>query len=253
MNNDAGLQSDGLVVIGEESQCAYLPDRRSQFEYRWAASLSFERMEALLERGWRRFGRVLFRPVCRQCSECRSMRIVLPKVKFSKSQRRCRNRNSDVRVVVQSPSVTNEHVRLYNEYHHDMQVRRGWPFREMTMDDYFLSFLDGQFEFLREFLYFRDQQLIGIGMVDMTERVQSSIYFFHDPQWRDKGPGTFSVLSEIEVGRAAGRDYQYLGYYIRDCGSMNYKNRFHPHQYLRVYVSAMESPVWEHPKPDVMS
>ena len=112
MNNDTGLQSDELAVIGAESGCSYLPGKTSQFEYRWAASLSCERIEALLERGWRRFGRALFRPVCRRCCECRSLRIVLPHVKLSKSQRRCRNRNSDVRVVVRPPSVTNEHVRL---------------------------------------------------------------------------------------------------------------------------------------------
>ena len=40
-------------------------------------SLSPRRYEGLLERGWRRFGRTLFRPTCRRCSECRSIRIDL--------------------------------------------------------------------------------------------------------------------------------------------------------------------------------
>ena len=245
MNDNEGLPPAELPMIGAECDCSYLPGRTSQFEYRWAGSLSSDRFEALLKRGWRRFGRALFRPVCRQCRECCGIRIVLPEVRLTKSQRRCLNQNADVRLVVQSPSITDEHLRLYNDYHRDMHERRGWPFRETTEDDYYQSFLDGHFEFSREFLYFRDDRLIAVGMVDMTDRVQSSMYFIHEPQWRNKGPGTFSVLSEIEVGRAAGREYLYLGYYIRDCESMNYKNRYRPHQLLRDYVSDFDLPVWK--------
>lgn len=149
--------------------------------------------------------------------------------------------------------MTDEHIRLYNDYHRDMQQRRGWPFRETTEEDYYQSFLDGHFEFSREFLYLRDDRLIGIGMVDMTDRVQSSVYFIHEPQWRDRGPGTFSVLSEIEVGQAASRDYLYMGYYIRDSGSMNYKNRFRTHELLRDYISDSDLPVWEKPDSDMES
>lgn len=250
MNDDDRFSAAGLTIIGPESDCSYLPGRRAQFEHRWAASLSSDQFEALLERGWRRFGRNLFRPVCRRCRECRSLRIVLPRFLSTKSQRRCRRRNADVRIIVQSPSITDEHIRLYNEYHRDMHRRRGWPYLETTADDYYQAFLDGHFEFSREFLYLRGDRLVGIGMVDMTDRVQSSMYFIHEPEWRDKGPGTFSVLSEIEAGQAAGRDYQYMGYYIRDCGSMNYKDRFRPHEILRDYVSDRELPVWEPPPSD---
>jgi arginine-tRNA-protein transferase len=253
MNDDDGFSAAELTIIGDESECSYLPGRRSRFEHRWAGPLSYAQFEALLARGWRRFGRHLFRPICRQCRECRSLRVVLPEVQLTKSQRQCRNRNADVRLIVQPPSMTDEHIRLYNDYHRDMQQRRGWPFRETTEEDYYQSFLDGHFEFSREFLYLRDDRLIGIGMVDMTDRVQSSVYFIHEPQWRDRGPGTFSVLSEIEVGQAASRDYLYMGYYIRDSGSMNYKNRFRTHELLRDYISDSDLPVWEKPDSDMES
>lgn len=145
---------------------------------------------------------------------------------------------------MRSPTVSDEHIRLYNKYHEDMTARRGWPVQQTTPEDYYQSFVDGHFDFAREFLYLRDGELIGIGMVDMTERVQSSVYFFHDPQWRNQSPGTFSVLSEIEVGQDANRQYQYMGYYIRDCGSMNYKSRFRPHEFLQGNVSEGQIPVW---------
>ncbi len=247
MMSEDGTEFPELMLTGEESDCSYLPGSVARFEYRWAVDLSAERYECLLERGWRRFGRTLLRPICRQCRECRSLRVLLTQFQPSKSQRRCLSRNSDVRMVVQRPTVTDAHLRLYNDYHRDMARRRGWPFRPVTPEDYHESFVDGDFEFARECLYLRGSQLIGIGMVDMTSRVQSSVYFIHDPAWREKGPGTYSILSEIEAGRAADRDYLYLGYYIRGCGSMNYKNRFRPHELLQGYVSDSERPLWRLP------
>lgn len=250
MNSDDGYAPPELTLTGEESACSYLPGQVSRFEHRWAASLTEQRYERLLERGWRRFGRTLFRPACRHCHECRSLRIPLAQFRLSKSQRRCLRRNSDVRVVVRPPTLSDDHLQLYNDYHRDMAQRRGWPQRDITADDYYQSFIDGHFEFSREFLYLRDDRLIGVGIVDVTPRVQSSVYFVHDPHWRPQGPGTYSVLSEIGVGQAAGRDYQYMGYYIRDCGSMNYKNRFRPHQLLQSHVADSRQPVWRVPDPD---
>ena len=93
----------------------------------------------------------------------------------------------------------------------------------------------------------RQGKLIGVGLIDMTPRVQSSIYFIHDPSWRPSAPGTFSILSEIQHGQASGRDHMYLGYYIRECESMSYKNRYTPHEFLRKYVPDVEVPVWQSP------
>jgi hypothetical protein len=45
----------------------------------------------------------------------------------------------------------------------------------------------------------------------VTRHVMSSIYFFHDPELRSDGLGTYSVLREIEEGRAHGRQWLYMG------------------------------------------
>ncbi|MCA9051472.1 MAG: hypothetical protein KDA89_22190, partial [Planctomycetaceae bacterium] len=90
----------------------------------------------------------------------------------------------------------------------------------------------------------RGSRLMALGIVDMTGTVMSSVYFIHHPDIRDDAPGTMSVLKEIETGRQTGHRWLYMGYYIRDCGSMNYKNRFHPHQLLRTWVDDNESPPW---------
>ena len=216
--------------------------------YRIAYELSETRYEQLLSRGWRRLGRTLFRPMCAACRECRSLRLCIPEYMPNKNQRRCVSRNAGLTLLIQKPTVSDEHVSLYNRFHLDMHHRRQWPHREITKDQYYESFLEGQFPFAREFQYRDGGQLIGLGLVDITASAMSSIYFFHDPDYREGGLGTFSIQKEIEYGRANDRSWLYMGYYIRDCASMNYKNRFRPHEILQRYVADDEPPLWERPE-----
>ena len=117
-----------LTVSGSKSDCAYLSLQRARMDFRLVASLSSARYEDLLARGWRRFGRTLFRPACPVCNACRSLRIVLPAFRASRSQRRCLRRNADVRVILQRPTLTSRHLEIYNDYHQDMHKCRGWCF-----------------------------------------------------------------------------------------------------------------------------
>lgn len=233
-----------LEIEGSETPCSYLPGQTARMVYRLAYKLTEARYEQLLSRGWRRFGRTLFRPVCAVCRACQSLRVVIPQFAPSKSQRRCVTQNSEVVVSIRKPGLSDEHVSLYNRFHLDMHHRRQWPFREITREHYSDSFLDGHFSFAREFQYRHRGKLIGLGLVDVTSRVMSSIYFFHDPDWRDAALGTYSLIREIEHGQMYQRQWLYMGYYIRECGSMNYKNRFRPHQFLQNYVADSETPEW---------
>lgn len=216
-------------------------------EYRWAYHLTPERYRHLLERGWRRFGRTVFRPKCRGCNECQSLRVDVGGFRASKSQRRIRNRNADVTVHVGPVTLTDDHLKIYNAYHLDMNERRGWPFREISAEDYAGSFLEGQFEFSREFQYRRDGKLIAVGIVDHALDVMSSIYFFHAPEFRQDGLGVYSVLCEQQYALQHDVRWLYMGYYIRDCGSMNYKNRYQPHQILSDYGPLDEAAIWAAP------
>jgi arginine-tRNA-protein transferase len=233
-----------LEIPGAPGACSYLPGQTAHMVYRIAYGLKTPRYEHLLERGWRRFGRTLFRPSCPSCCACRSLRVGIREFRPSKSQRRCLNANRQLELVIGQPTVTREHLVLYNRYHADMHQRRGWAFREIDEANYSESFLDGKFPFSREFQYRLNGELVGLGIVDVTPAVMSSVYFFHDPDLRSRGLGTFSLLNELLDGSTAGRKWLYLGYYIRDCQSMNYKNHFRPHQVLETYCSDAETPDW---------
>lgn len=242
MTNDAPFSE--LEIEGSVSPCSYLPGQTARMVYRIAYDLTETRYEQLLSRGWRRFGRTLFRPMCAACQECRSLRVCIPEFAPNKNQRRCMTRNTALTLTIQKPTLSDEHISLYNRYHLDMHDRRQWPFRATTEDQYAESFLEGHYSFSREFQYRDNGRLVGLGLVDVTSSAMSSIYFFHDPDYRDAGIGTYSIQREIEFGRANNRSWLYMGYYIRECASMNYKNRFRPNELLQSFVADDEEPIW---------
>lgn len=227
--------------------CSYLPDETASLEYRYLLEISAQEFEGMLSRGWRRQGACFFRPKCPACVKCRSLRVDVEAFRPSKSQRRAWKQNTEIRLVVRKPSVTAEHLAVFNAYHADMHRRRGWRHDPSDADDYARTFLAGHFPFASEFLYFQKRELVGVGLVDLTPRVMSSIYFYHRPDWRPLSPGTVSVLREIEFARESNRKWLYLGYWIRENASMSYKNRFEPHEVLERYVGDDEAPVWTRP------
>lgn len=224
--------------------CSYLPHETAALEYRYFHFLSAEAYRRFLERGWRRFGRVVFRPQCPTCRSCRSLRVAVDRFTPSKSQRRAVARNSGITVRFQRVTATQAHVDLFNAYHREMHSRKDWPTHVVTLAEYQAEFADPTVSFAWETLYFQNNQLVGVGLVDVLPQALSSVYFFHDPGWRSLGPGTFSVLREIAWARELATPYLYLGYWIEQCPSMSYKSRFVPHELVAQGVDFGETPVW---------
>ncbi|MFO0821077.1 MAG: arginyltransferase [Pirellulales bacterium] len=225
-------------------QCGYLPDRQSTMEYRWFDDLTDEDYAWLLDRGWRRFGELVFRPNCKGCQECRGIRLDVSEFQPSRSHRRTLKRNEDVRVEFAPAEASADHLRIYNAYHADMHTRRGWPLHLTDWSDYHQSFLSGERSFGYEFRYYREHQLIGVALCDVVPEMLSAVYFFHDPVWRPDGPGIFSVLQHVRMARETGRRWVQLGYWVPDCPSMRYKAQFQPHEILEILPPDNADPQW---------
>lgn len=225
-------------------ECFYLPSETATLDYRIIGALTSHAYEQLLARGWRRFGVEFFRPACVNCVKCRSLRVLVNEFEPSKSQRRTRRTNAHLDLVVQRPSVTTEHLHLFNAYHADMHVRRGWPQQEMTADRYAKTYLAAPGDFTREFLYFDGGTLVAVGLVDVTDDSLSSLYFFHDPARRSSALGVFSLLEELRFARERGLRHHYLGYCVAECQSMAYKAQYRPHEILQHLPGDREEPVW---------
>ncbi|HWL11334.1 MAG TPA: arginyltransferase [Planctomicrobium sp.] len=224
--------------------CSYLPEQTASLEYLRVPGMSPEDLQQRLQRGWRRFGIDLFRPVCRACMQCVPVRVDVATFQPTKSQRRTQRRNSHVSVELAPAGLSRQHVELYNAWHEDMKNRRDWPEQVASWQLYAQSFLAGDFPSAHELRYWNGNDLIGVGLIDILPTALSSIYFYHAPNWRSQGPGTFSLLCEIELARKLGLAHVYLGYWIAACPSMAYKNRFRPYDVLQGRPEDEEEPVW---------
>ncbi|MCA9084788.1 MAG: arginyltransferase [Planctomycetaceae bacterium] len=225
-------------------KCSYLDGERESLDCRIFQSLTPGQVEHFISRGWRKFSCMVFRPVCPACTKCVPLRVDIQNFRPSKSQRKTLRRNSDIQTQVRRATVSTDHVRLYNAWHADMTIRSGWREQRTDTQDYFQNFLLGDFPSLHEILYFRDRELVGVGLIDVMPNSISSVYFYHDPDWRAHAPGTFSLLTELELARKWGLKYSYLGFWIEQCPSMAYKNRYHPHEVLSGRPGDNEEPVW---------
>jgi arginine-tRNA-protein transferase len=219
--------------IAPPSPCGYLPAQLWRLEYEHVAALSpHEYMQRLLQ-GWRRFGRALFRPRCRACTACQSLRVVVDSFRPDRSQRRTRAANEKhIELRIGEPSVTRAKLALYDEYHAYQADTRGWPMHPVRdAYSYAASFVDNPFS-TEEWCYFLGNRLVGVGYVDSLPGGLSAIYFFYDPEERRRGLGTWNVLCILDQAATRGIPYVYLGYYVADCPSMTYKSRFSPNQIL---------------------
>ena len=217
------------------SQCGYLPDQVWRMEYEQVASLTPAEYVRRLLQNWRRFGRMLFRPRCRACDACRSLRVVVGEFRPDRSQRRCQKLNEGVvRLHIGRPSVTREKLELYDRYHAHQSETKGWPWHApKDADEYAQSFVLNPFP-TQEWCYYLGSRLVGVGYVDDLPGGLSAIYFFYDPDERDRGLGTWNALNLIDQAAARTLPHVYLGYYVEGCASMTYKGRFAPNEQLSV-------------------
>ena len=214
-------------------RCGYLPDRDWRLEHRIALELSADEYAEWLVRGWRHFGRNLFRPRCRGCDACRSIRVDVARFRPDRSQRRAYRANAgEVRLEIADPVAGLDQLDLYRRYHAHQAEAKQWPDRrEEDRADYHETFVDNPFP-TREWRYFLGETMVGVGYVDPLAIGPSAITFIHDPAHRGRSLGTYNVLALIDHARALGQPHVYLGYYVADCPSMAYKARFRPGQLL---------------------
>ena len=215
------------------SQCGYLPDQVWRMEYNVVQEMTPEEyMERMLQ-GWRRFGHALFRPRCAACTACRSLRVVIDRFHPNRSQRRVVSANEgSLRLVIGEPSVTRAKLDLYDRYHAYQAETRGWPSHEVKdVASYANSFVDNPFS-TWEWCYFLGANLVAVGYVDHLPGGLSAIYFFYDPDLRDRSLGIWNVLCLVRQAAELNLRHLYLGYYVAGCRSMEYKARFLPNQLL---------------------
>jgi len=233
-----------LEFLEEDKPCSYFDDKRCDIQYKYMEYCSNEEQYEMLQRGWRRFGNMHFVPVCKDCDECKTIRIDVSKFVFSKNQRRILNKNKNTMVYIQKPTVTYEHLELFNKYHKHMKEKKQWQDNNIDVDEYCNSYVNGAHEFGNELLYFIDDKLVAVALCDLMKDGLSAVYCYYDHDYKHLSLGQFSILAQISIAKQQNIKYLYLGYWIKDHFSMGYKERYKPFDVLQNRPTMSEETIW---------
>jgi arginyl-tRNA--protein-N-Asp/Glu arginylyltransferase len=212
---------------GDPFPCPYLPDRVSRNITILARALPPGLYHAFMDLNFRRAGQLFYRPDCEGCAECRMLRVPVAEFRPSRSQRRCQNRNADLRIEVGEPQVDLERARLYASYlaaRHDGQM--GGSLAELR-DFLYTSNIE-----TLETVYRLGERIVAVGIADVEPLALSAVYCYYDPALEQRSLGVFNVLSLLELCRQRGQPHLYLGYYVAGSPRMQYKAGFRPCEQL---------------------
>jgi arginyl-tRNA--protein-N-Asp/Glu arginylyltransferase len=212
-------------------RCSYLSTETAMLEYVECQKLSVVEYAELLQKGWRRFGASLFRPRCPFCTSCWSLRVLVNDFAMNRSQKRNQKENQNrVKLVIGSPKVDDKRLALHDAFHSHQAAEIGWPkYPPKDVNSYISSFVSNPIP-TEEWCYYDGDKLIGVGYVDVVPTGLSAIYYFHDPDYRDWGLGTWNVINVIQQAQQRAMPYAYLGYFVSGCRSLEYKARFTPYE-----------------------
>jgi arginine-tRNA-protein transferase len=71
-------------------------------------------------------------------------------------------------------------------------------------------------------------RLCAVLITEVTPNVVSGVYHFWDPDYAERGLGTFCMLHTLDLARRLQKRWAYFGFYVDGCQSLAYKSRFRP-------------------------
>jgi leucyl-tRNA---protein transferase len=222
-----------VIVYDRTSSCPYLAERSARLPLRLPTrNLRAVELDQRLAAGDRRQGPVLYRTSCPDCKACSPLRIDVETFVPSRAHRRILNRaRRDLTVELGLPVVDVNRVDLYNRH----KIERGLGDIEGKIDsDSYRAFLVDTCCDSLELRLIHDGRLVGVSVLDRGFSSLSAVYCYHNPDLARYSLGTYAILTEIELCRAWGMRYLYLGLYVEGSAPMAYKARFFPHQQRRM-------------------
>lgn len=221
-----------LIVFDRTSSCPYLPEKPARLPLRLPArNLRPNELDQRLAAGDRRQGPVLYRTSCPDCTACVPLRIDVERFAPSRVHRRILNRAArDLTIDFGMPTVDDRRVALYNRH----KIERCLGDDEGIVDsDGYRTFLVDTCCDSFEMRVLHQGKLVAVSVVDRGFSSLSAVYCYYDPDLARYSLGTYAILKEIELCRAWGMRYLYLGLYVEGSSPMAYKARFYPHQQRR--------------------
>jgi arginyl-tRNA--protein-N-Asp/Glu arginylyltransferase len=154
----------GVLLQPVIEECPYLEGTISISEN--------EDVELLLSFGFRHFGEVFFRPMCRHCRYCISIRIPVQQFEPSQSVRRLFNRARSLTITLGNPVPTQETFELYNKH-----KKR---FKRHIQESYLMyeRSLFHPYSFNRMLSIKDGDKIVAVSHLDITENAMSAVYCY---------------------------------------------------------------------------
>lgn len=214
----------------EAHDCSYLPEQKSQSQYLDPRlNLSGYELTQLNQMGFRRSGRLVYRPNCPQCDACQSMRIRCHDFTLGRSHKRLLKVNHELQLRISTPSNQPHYYQLFehyiNERHSDGDMYPTSPeqFREFLMEDYGTT---------KQLEAWYGEKLYACLVFDQLADGLSSVYCYFDPLQTERSLGRYMILRITQLCQALQLPYHYLGYYVENAAKMAYKRQWQPSERL---------------------
>lgn len=207
-------------------ECSYLPERQARSQVATPSHLIDTPLYSqLVHDGFRRSGIYTYRPWCDACNACVPVRLPVEKFQARRSQRRAWARHQGLEASEVPLAFSEEHFELYRRY--QRARHEGGGMDQDDRDQYAHFLLESQID--TRLVEFRENGVLRmVCLIDCLSEGLSSVYTFYEPGVAGASYGSFGILWQIATCRKLGLPWLYLGYWIRDCDKMNYKQQFHP-------------------------
>lgn len=215
-----------LFFTTPEQKCGYLPDQSSTTLFvDPKATINTDNYSQLSDLGFRRSGKHFYRPYCEDCQACTPIRVEASKFVPTKSQKRILRKNQSLKTQILAADFHEDHYLLYEKYLHsrhadgDMYPPSRSQYRSFLVDGHSST----------QFIEFSlDDHLCAVAVCDQLNDGLSAIYTFFDPAYSSLSLGKMAILWQINEAKRRNLNYLYLGYFIKNCRKMAYKNQYSP-------------------------
>ncbi len=214
--------------VDAETTCPYGLPHKAVYHQALFGGLPAGIVGQFFQDGFRRNGNVFYKMACMGCESCVPIRLRPADLKANRNQRRVWKKNLDVDIEISPLAVSEEKFALGNEF-----LAARYPGKEDRMQEYYHSFFCNSVCTSMEVCYRLEGKLMGVAIIDVGDQWLNAVYFYFDPKLSGRSPGTFNILSLVDICKRVKIPWLYLGYWLQGVSAMDYKKKFKPHWLLQ--------------------
>ena len=217
------------------TKCPYLPNKEEQLIFTHLKQEIAEDTHNIMSNiGFRRSHGIVYRPDCKNCSECIPVRIRVDNHQPNKNQQRINQKNRNLVSKFLPPVATAEHFNLFQRYQKCRHEEGNMLL--MNMDEYRSMIEDTPVK--TQLIEYREKngELFAVALTDNIKNGLSMVYSFYRPDALKRSPGTWIILNHIYLAKIIRLPYVYLGFFIQNCSKMSYKKDFKPLESLVDFI-----------------